>query len=283
MHGYTRLWFHLTKSDAETRPAGRRSNKNIENSRGSQHVCMSDSVQLQADYIHPVLLCYNAINTAFGRNSHGAPTAPGGQLYDLKPSRRQTHQSPQTFSNTLSSAGHTPHSLLPAPAASMHFTLATAAAAALALAPGALAHYRWTHLVVNGATVGSDYQYVRQNTNYNSPVTDVTLNDIRCNTGSQASAANTQTYSVAAGSTIGLGLDQAIYHQSVSALYLSKVTKANTADGSTPWVKVAEVDPTFSSGAINFPSEGLTQLTFTLPKTLGMSHSITHQLLQSLD
>lgn len=151
----------------------------------------------------------------------------------------------------------------------MHFTFATAAAAALALAPGALAHYRWTHLVVNGATVGTDYQYVRQNTNYNSPVTDVTSNDIRCNTGSQASAANTQTYSVAAGSTIGLGLDQAIYHQSVSALYMTKVSKANTADGSTPWFKVAEVDPTFSSGAINFPSEGMTQLNFTLPKTLG--------------
>lgn len=150
----------------------------------------------------------------------------------------------------------------------MHFSLATAAAAALALAPGALAHYRWTHLVVDGKAT-ADYQYVRQNTNYNSPVTDVTSNDIRCNTGAQASAANTQTLSVAAGSTIGLGLDQAIYHQSVSALYLSKVTKANTADGSGPWFKVAEVDPTFSSGAINFPSEGMTQLTYTLPKTLG--------------
>lgn len=97
----------------------------------------------------------------------------------------------------------------------MHFHLATACSL-LALANTALAHYRWTHLVANSATVGSDYQYVRLNTNYNSPVTDVTSNDLRCNTGTQPNAASTSTYSVAAGSTIGLGLDQAIYHQSVT-------------------------------------------------------------------
>jgi hypothetical protein len=60
---------------------------------------------------------------------------------------------------------------------------------------------------------------VRLNTNYNSPVTDVTSNDIRCNTGTQANAAKTSTYKVAAGSTIGLGLDQPIYHQSVSGTF----------------------------------------------------------------
>lgn len=96
----------------------------------------------------------------------------------------------------------------------MHFHFA--ACSLLALANTALAHYRWTKLVANGGAVGSDYQYVRLNTNYNSPVTDVTSNDIRCNTGSQPNAASTSTYTVAAGSTIGLGLDQAIYHQSVT-------------------------------------------------------------------
>lgn len=96
----------------------------------------------------------------------------------------------------------------------MHLSLATAAGL-LAFAQTALAHYRWTNLVANGAKSG-DYQYVRLNTNYNSPVTDVTSNDIRCNTGTQPNAAKTSTYTVAAGSTIGLALDQQIYHQSVS-------------------------------------------------------------------
>jgi hypothetical protein len=99
----------------------------------------------------------------------------------------------------------------------MHFHIATTFSL-LALANTAFAHYRWTKLVANSVTT-NDYQYVRLNTNYNSPVTDVTSNDIRCNTGTQANAAKTSTYSVAAGSTIGLALDQAIYHQSVSGMY----------------------------------------------------------------
>jgi hypothetical protein len=96
----------------------------------------------------------------------------------------------------------------------MHFQLATACSL-LAFANTAFAHYRFTHLI-SGSTSTTDYQYVRLNTNYNSPVTDVTSNDIRCNAGTQANAAKTSTFTVAAGSTIGIGLDQAIYHQSVS-------------------------------------------------------------------
>jgi hypothetical protein len=99
----------------------------------------------------------------------------------------------------------------------MHFQFATAFSL-LALANTAFAHYRWTKLIANGAATG-EYQYVRLNTNYNSPVTDVTSNDIRCNTGTQPNAAKTSTYTVAAGSTIGLGLDQPIYHQSVTGTF----------------------------------------------------------------
>ena len=102
----------------------------------------------------------------------------------------------------------------------MHFHLATTFSL-LALANTAFAHYRWTKLVANGVSTG-EYQYVRLNTNYNSPVTDVTSNDIRCNTGTQPNAAKTSTYTVAAGSTIGLGLDQAIYHQSVTGTFSNR-------------------------------------------------------------
>jgi homoaconitase len=73
----------------------------------------------------------------------------------------------------------------------MHFNFATAFSL-LALTNTAFAHYRWTKLVANGVSTG-EYQYVRLNTNYNSPVTDVTSNDIRCNTGTQPNAAKTST------------------------------------------------------------------------------------------
>jgi hypothetical protein len=53
---------------------------------------------------------------------------------------------------------------------------------------------------------------VRQNTNYNSPVTNVNSNDIRCNTGGLESGPSTSTATVAAGSTVGFALDQSIFH-----------------------------------------------------------------------
>ena len=129
---------------------------------------------------------------------------------------------------------------------SMLLVLATV----IATANHALAHYRWTNLVANGSTT-ADYYYVRQNTNYNSPVTDVTSNDIRCNTGTQASAATTHIGTVSAGTTVGLGLDQAMYHPGVATLYMTKVPNANTADGSTQWFKIAELGPTFDTLSIS--------------------------------
>jgi hypothetical protein len=47
-----------------------------------------------------------------------------------------------------------------------------------------------------------------ENSNYNSPVQDVTSTDLRCNTGSFANAANTSVATVSAGSTVGMALDQ---------------------------------------------------------------------------
>lgn len=83
---------------------------------------------------------------------------------------------------------------------------------------------RWTSLV-EGSTVTSPYQYVRQNTNYNSPVTDVKSLDLRCNQGGLDSASSTQTAIVQAGSTVGVALDQAIYHPGVvNGLYSYIIT-----------------------------------------------------------
>ena len=105
---------------------------------------------------------------------------------------------------------------------STQFTMksTTFVVALLASANSALAHYRWTNLVANGSTT-ADYYYVRENTNYNSPVTNVSSTDIRCNTGTQASAATTHIGTVSAGSIVGLALDQAIYHAGVTGSLLA--------------------------------------------------------------
>jgi hypothetical protein len=49
----------------------------------------------------------------------------------------------------------------------------------------------------------------------NSPVTNVNSTDFRCNAGGLTSASATLTSTVAAGSVVGLALDQAIYHNGV--------------------------------------------------------------------
>ncbi|KAH8599380.1 cellulose-growth-specific protein [Bisporella sp. PMI_857] len=133
----------------------------------------------------------------------------------------------------------------------------------------AAAHYRITSLIVNGQKT-ADYLYVRQNTNYNSPVTAVTSDDIRCNTGGLASGPSTSTAAVTAGSTIGFALDQSIFHPGPLQVYISKSTVADVKnyDGSGGWAKLASITATFSSGSVNWLASNLAQYTFTLPSSL---------------
>ena len=49
---------------------------------------------------------------------------------------------------------------------------------------------------------------------------------------------------------------------------MTKVSSASSADGSTPWFKVAELGPSFSNGQISFPSMDRDAFTFTIPKSL---------------
>ncbi|KAM0714105.1 hypothetical protein Q7P37_011069 [Cladosporium fusiforme] len=153
----------------------------------------------------------------------------------------------------------------------MKFSLAKASIL-LALANNTLAHYIWQSLVVNGVETPA-FQYVRRHNNRNNPMKSLTSNDLRCNVGSQSYAAETSTLKIAAGSTLGFALDIDIWHPSVSALYMTKVSKASTADGSTPWFKVYELGGDFSSSTDgqdlkNWPSYGRRKLTFTIPKSL---------------
>ncbi|KAF3916718.1 Endoglucanase-4 [Dactylellina cionopaga] len=137
------------------------------------------------------------------------------------------------------------------------------------LASGALllqtasAHYIFQ--TVNG---GAAYQYFRTNTNYNSPVTDTTSTDIRCNVGA-GTGGSTGTFTVAAGSKITLGLDTAVYHNGPILFYLGRVQSGSASawDGSgANWFKFDQRGPVFSGGSVTWP---LTQTyDVTIPASL---------------
>jgi hypothetical protein len=130
-----------------------------------------------------------------------------------------------------------------------------------------LAHYRWTSLILSGAAT-PDYQYVRRNTNYNSPVLDVTSPDIRCNAGGLSSGPSTLTAAVVAGSTVGFKLDQSIFHPGPITVYLSKAPgKAADYDGSGAWFKIAELGATITSTAITFPASNIAAYSFKIPSS----------------
>ncbi|PGH11403.1 hypothetical protein AJ79_04904 [Helicocarpus griseus UAMH5409] len=92
------------------------------------------------------------------------------------------------------------------------------------------------------------YQYIRENTNYNSPVTDLASNDLRCNVG--ATGANTETVTIPAGSEFSFTSDTAVYHQGPVAFYMAKAPgAASEYDGSgQSWFKIKEIGPTFNGG-----------------------------------
>ncbi|KAF2834384.1 lytic polysaccharide monooxygenase [Patellaria atrata CBS 101060] len=117
------------------------------------------------------------------------------------------------------------------------FTAITLAASMLVNA--AHGHYIFQFLTANGVK-GGQYQNIRRNTNYNSPVTDLSSPDLRCNVGG-ASGSSTSTVSIAAGSTVTFTSDTAVYHQGPISFYMTKVANAATADGSTPWFKIADI------------------------------------------
>ncbi|KAK0620092.1 glycosyl hydrolase family 61-domain-containing protein [Immersiella caudata] len=122
--------------------------------------------------------------------------------------------------------------------------------AAIALgAADASAHYIFQQLQVGG-TKYPLWQGVRQHTNYNSPVTDLSSADLRCNVGG-GRGSGTQTVSVRAGDSVTFFSDVAVYHQGPTSLYMSKAPgSAADYDGSGQWFKIYDWGPTITgSGA----------------------------------
>ncbi|CCT75380.1 related to cellulose binding protein CEL1 [Fusarium fujikuroi IMI 58289] len=139
--------------------------------------------------------------------------------------------------------------------------IATSIAAVVALVQSTSAHYIFQQLSV-GSTKYPVFQYIRQNTNYNSPVTDLDSNDLRCNVGT--SGANTQTVGVKAGDSITFTLDTAVYHQGPISVYMSKApSTASSYDGSGGWFKIKDWGPTFSGSTSTWPM--YISYTFNLP------------------
>ncbi|KIO21664.1 hypothetical protein M407DRAFT_27348 [Tulasnella calospora MUT 4182] len=146
---------------------------------------------------------------------------------------------------------------------------AAALGLAATLVPQVTAHYRWTSLIVNGTTT-SAYQYVKPNTNINSPVTVVSSNDMTCNAG--ASAAPGIAWAKA-GSVIGFALDTPIFHPGPINVYMAKVPTGQTAATFTGtgkvWFKVAQLGATTDGGStIKWPADNLSSFSFTIPSKL---------------
>lgn len=106
----------------------------------------------------------------------------------------------------------------------------------LAAPLAANAHYIFSQLVVNGELVGSDYSYIRQNTNsYMPSYTDEVINseDMRCNVG--ATNAASETYDVKAGDTVGfkLAYNEFIEHPGPGFVYMSLVSPVEQTHNGT--------------------------------------------------
>jgi hypothetical protein len=136
----------------------------------------------------------------------------------------------------------------------------------------------------HGSTKFPLQQYIRMNTNYNSPVIDLKSNDLRfvfhtlcsyesadntrCNVGGE-DGSSTDTVTVAAGDSFTFTSDVAVYHDGPLSIYMAKApTTAAAFDGSgTVWFKILDIGPTFAAdGTSTWP---LSQTyTSTFPKQL---------------
>jgi len=129
-----------------------------------------------------------------------------------------------------------------------------------AFASQASCHYIFQTFTANGVK-NPVYTYIRQNSNHNSPVTDLTSNDLRCNVG--ATGNGTETVSVAAGSSVAFTTDTAVYHDGPISVYMAKApTTAADFDGSGEvWFKILDIGPKFPGGTWDL----LQTYTFSLP------------------
>lgn len=136
---------------------------------------------------------------------------------------------------------------------------------ALSLVVGdAAAHYVFNQLSTGG-TKHAVYKYIRENSNGNYPVTDLSSPDLRCNVG--ANGARTETVSVRAGDSFTFHLDTPVYHQGPVSLYMSKAPgSVSDYDGSGGWFKIHDWGPSISGSGASWVLSG--SYTFNIPSCL---------------
>ncbi|KAH7355784.1 glycoside hydrolase [Pyrenochaeta sp. MPI-SDFR-AT-0127] len=120
-----------------------------------------------------------------------------------------------------------------------------------------LAHWNYDRIIVNGEIIGGAYQYVRKTNNTNEPLQNVNSTDMRCNSGASSGVAlDTQTYTVAAGDTLGFAVKDTFGHPGPQQVYISKAPGAAADyDGSGDWVKIYSL--TYSLNVSEGASDGL--------------------------
>ncbi|KAF9885354.1 hypothetical protein FE257_012971 [Aspergillus nanangensis] len=150
--------------------------------------------------------------------------------------------------------------------------------ALVAVIPSTLAHYNFEALIVNDEVTGP-YEYVRRTTNANSPITDVTSDDIVCNQGGLDAdiMAATDTMTVSPGDTVGFDINSELGHPGPLAVYMSKAPEGTTAaayKGGGDWFKVYDMTTSYISAtdglhwANYVGSTPITNFTFQLPEQL---------------
>lgn len=107
------------------------------------------------------------------------------------------------------------------------------------LATTGRAHWTYDRIIVNDQIIGEPWQYVRQHSNGNNFLSDVTSNDMRCNIDGLLSGGNTSTYPVNAGDKIGLAIKDTFGHPGPQQVYISKApADVKEYDGSGDWAKI---------------------------------------------
>ncbi|GAW22401.1 hypothetical protein ANO14919_119380 [Xylariales sp. No.14919] len=118
----------------------------------------------------------------------------------------------------------------------------------------------------------SDWSSVRQTANFqsNGPVTDVTSDAIRCYERAAGGAPDITKFN--AGSRITWEVAPSIYHPGVLSAYMGKVPSGQTAatwDGKgAVWFKVFQDMPSVNGGQYIWPSDGKSEVSFTIPQCI---------------
>ncbi|GJC80865.1 putative endo-beta-1,4-glucanase D [Colletotrichum liriopes] len=160
------------------------------------------------------------------------------------------------------------------------FRVALPLLAAIGVLPGALAHYNFERLIVNGNDTGP-YEYVRRTTNSNGPIEDPTSLSMVCNQGGLDAEimAATNIHTVAPGDEVGFGMNEYIGHGGPTAVYMSRAPDGVTAaeyKGDGDWFKVYDltyryVDKDYGPQWANYVNKqdiGVRNFTFKLPDQL---------------